>query len=583
MKKEPNENNNENNNDTITDGFDTSSPCVDIRENNFFPLHRLFTDSQKLIIQGTMNSSISLDNITLFGIRPPELLHIFKKVGDYFRWFHVEPKIYKSSEIEEKLSIDESQSFWLDGIGKIVKLRYKAIPEVKEYLISINSEINDNESRKSTYDIIMDIINTYETRIANVNEQHTAEQNNHWAHIKNFWLHFDTHDHLPIPVFDYIKPNVQTRFILHILLSLGHFETEYDLLLQPNLRESLRYAKLIGPSNNTEDLQQYSNNLLKLFVEEQLVYYPNGKKAIESFILNASETFNSIIVQNEIPIIDMPPVLQANLDISKESQVIEMHQNMKKGTLDSIFMEIQDLPFDNVLERKEDFYNQDIVIWDPVESFKKTDVQTDDSYTEQFKAISRLKNALDRYQRIDNLQSYVKCQIICGFPGSGKTFIELYIALYAISKGLKICTTSIMCKRSVTLGGLHIHVLFGLPIVKNLPTNRIVELALINLLHNNEKLLFLRTINVIFLDEIGQVSAELLCVLDIILRQIRESNTYMGGILLIATLDHKQLAPVEGNPFLTTPHVFSCFEFLFLNYSVRSSQDPNHQRVQQII
>ena len=79
MKKEPNENNNENNNDTITDGFDTSSPCVDIRENNFFPLHRLFTDSQKLIIQGTMNSSISLDNITLFGIRPPELLHNSRK------------------------------------------------------------------------------------------------------------------------------------------------------------------------------------------------------------------------------------------------------------------------------------------------------------------------------------------------------------------------------------------------------------------------------------------------------------------------------------------------------------------------
>ena len=46
--------------------------------------------------------------------------------------------------------------------------------------------------------------------------------------------------HLIIPLFSYVKPTLGPRFILHLLLSLGHFETELDLLLKPSLRDSLR-------------------------------------------------------------------------------------------------------------------------------------------------------------------------------------------------------------------------------------------------------------------------------------------------------------------------------------------------------
>ena len=246
-------------------------------------------------------------------------------------------------------------------------------------------------------------------------------------------------------------------------------------------------------------------------------------------------------------------------------------------------MEIKNLPFRTILDRKDDFYCKKTVIWNPLHEFRKTPIQNNESYQEQKCAISRIVKAIDRYYDISTSQTYVKCQIICGFPGSGKTFVELYTALYAISKGLKICTTSVMCKRSVALGGIHIHVLFGLPYGNNIPTNRIVELSLIELLYNNDKLLFLKSINVIFLDEIGQVSAETLCVLDIVLRRIKDSNIYLGGVLLIGTLDHKQLPPVTGHPFLISPHVFSSFEFSILKNSVRASGDSNHQRVQEIV
>lgn len=50
----------------------------------------------------------------------------------------------------------------------------------------------------------------------------------------------------------------------------------------------------------------------------------------------------------------------------------------------------------------------------------------------------------------------------------------------------------------------------------------------------NPKLLNpLLTIDVLFLDEAGQVSAELLATIDIILRTVRNSSTLYGGIYIM--------------------------------------------------
>ena len=84
--------------------------------------------------------------------------------------------------------------------------------------------------------------------------------------MKKHILYEDDLRHLPIPVFSYIKPTMGPRFILHIMLSLGDFDTELDLIPHPTLRDSLRYAKLIGENNDEDSLQSYSNSLLKKFI-----------------------------------------------------------------------------------------------------------------------------------------------------------------------------------------------------------------------------------------------------------------------------------------------------------------------------
>ena len=108
------------------------------------------------------------------------------------------------------------------------------------------------------------------------------------------------------------------------------------------------------------------------------------------------------------------------------------------------------------------------------------------------------------------------------------------------------------------------------------------ESSLQSLLHHPVYLKILMSIDVLFIDEIGQISSEMLSCLDIILRKIRNNNIFMGGVLLICTLDHKQLAPIDGSPMLTSPLVISCFEFICLKESVRASSDVNLQRIQNI-
>lgn len=53
-------------------------------------------------------------------------------------------------------------------------------------------------------------------------------------------------------------------------------------------------------------------------------------------------------------------------------------------------------------------------------------------------------------------------------------------------------------------------------------------------------------------------------------------------MLIIGTIDHTQLQPVQGRPFLTSVHIIPCFRFVGLDMSVRSSNDEPFQRLQEI-
>ena len=120
------------------------------------------------------------------------------------------------------------------------------------------------------------------------------------------------------------------------------------------------------------------------------------------------------------------------------------------------------------------------------------------------------------------------------------------------------------------LGSKKIHNMFCLPYEKNnMNPYKIAQLAIAKMKMYPEKLNLLIVLDVLLFDEIGQLSAEDFAVIDIILRHVRESDVVFGGILILSTMDHTQLQPVVGRPFLLSTLVVTCFRMAKLETSVR--------------
>ena len=78
-----------NSGNTPNDGDEIVSLSYQIRDEKIFPEWRQHRDPELLILQGVFSGPISVDKITKFSVRPPELRHVIRTVGQYFRWFYI--------------------------------------------------------------------------------------------------------------------------------------------------------------------------------------------------------------------------------------------------------------------------------------------------------------------------------------------------------------------------------------------------------------------------------------------------------------------------------------------------------------
>lgn len=85
-----------------------------------------------------------------------------------------------------------------------------------------------------------------------------------------------------------------------------------------------------------------------------------------------------------------------------------------------------------------------------------------------------------------------------------------YAEIYTISKGLNVVVTSLMDQRSVYLGGTHLHKLFCIPVRMNTVLYRMEEISIEIFLRNPTSLKILKQMHILFVDEIGKISSEML-------------------------------------------------------------------------
>ena len=90
------------------------------------------------------------------------------------------------------------------------------------------------------------------------------------------------------------------------------------------------------------------------------------------------------------------------------------------------------------------------------------------------------------------------------------------------------------------------------------------------------------SLDLLICDEIGQLPANFVATIDIILQKLRSNSLYLGGILTICTLDHTQIQAIKNRPFLTSSHIISRFKMIVLEESVRAHGDISFQHIQQI-
>ena len=264
------------------------------------------------------------------------------------------------------------------------------------FINNIQEQGQDNEGRLKLMDLFRRINElVMNTNGANLNENHEGldEQNLLFQHhvYDNLLFADDDKNHLPIPIFSYITPTMTTSILLHIMLSMGQFETEVDILIHENLRECLRYCKLIGENNNEESLKLYADNLTKRYIIEQVQYFPNSKRVIDHWIITANNLFHAIIVSDEVHITEMPPVQLSNILSSQEEKVLNYRMRIKQNVVDAAYEEIGDTNIRRChIPTKKDLMestSNNQLDWDPVSSLSRNLSQSEEGFNEQQFAI----------------------------------------------------------------------------------------------------------------------------------------------------------------------------------------------------
>ena len=100
------------------------------------------------------------------------------------------------------------------------------------------------------------------------------------------------------------------------------FSTDRKLLLNDTLRGFFCNAKLISEEGDPEYLQNYSNEVMKMFFNQQLVFFPNVQLMIDVFIIQSGYPWYILIINNRITVSKIP-VVQPSVLLLEHDEIFE--------------------------------------------------------------------------------------------------------------------------------------------------------------------------------------------------------------------------------------------------------------------
>ena len=408
---------------------------------------RQFTDHQKLLLQGAELKYVQQDKVSVFGIRPVELLQLIRGVKHYFEWFHICDKVMSCDAIKEALNADVLKCMWIDGMGRRVMMRKSALSDIKWHLLSVSNSRLARHSLELKYALIH-MINCGHER------------------MESLFVFNDRKADYPIAVFSKIVPEQTSKFILHILLIMGEYDTELDLKNAGTIENIFLKAGLIRKESidNRSAMEADIVLLMQRLINEVVPYQPLTERRLDSFIVKAYELLHCTLVEKSVPLNEYPPCLATELQKLKENEFKEQWYLLMKDQLTSINNTLVGVDSIPSIEQSLNASKDNPFQWDPIKIMSRSNEQCEDSFTEQQFALNIAIRAIDRYKYGFCGNSTTKGVLNNGAPGAGKTFILQVAALYAKCQGLNFICSSLCAHRSKTLGGINMHQLFQIPV-----------------------------------------------------------------------------------------------------------------------
>ena len=220
---------------------------------------------------------------------------------------------------------------------------------------------------------------------------------------------------------------------------------------------------------------------------------------------------------------DTAPFTMSSLYLAKEEENSQYWMSMKSSQLDAVYSCLQDTEGVPPRETVERVRRSSPLAWSPRDSLTQYQRQSRESFEEQQRAIDLIQRQIDRYRSAGEFGAQVclKNPVVHGAPGAGKTFVGSVAVLHALSQGLNVVSTALMALRAQAIGGTHLHEFFKFPTsdAARMSPHNAANAALEKIRRKTDLLHALLTVDVLFLDEAGQVSAEQLATIDIILRK----------------------------------------------------------------
>ena len=187
-------------------------------------------------------------------------------------------------------------------------------------------------------------------------------------------------------------------------------------------------------------------------------------------------------------------------------------------------------------------------------------------------------------------ERYVNCTgrsvFLTGKAGTGKTTFLKYISQSTLKRFVILAPTGVA---AINAGGSTIHSFFQLPLCPYLPDvpELITEYQMPDKYRSlkKERQKIIRTLDLLIIDEISMVRADLLDAVDATLRRYRHNDLPFGGVQLLMIGDAQQLSPVvkeHERPFMEkvypSPYFFYSKALQKLNYVTIELQTVYRQK-----